>query len=266
MRLVSESQLTKWGEFLIKGEGKLLTPKPFEPCKIHGDQFIASLPQHVDLLWELEKHLRPITPGIYPLTNKYTPAIEVLIPLLEQGLQDSLPDDAKAKLLNQPSLGVSEGIVLEFSHPDLIRELRRQPRLRQHIEQFLSPRHILVSSKNVKALYKMLQRRGVHLQNHEEPIKEPKKRTHFPQNAMLQPVGKSVPKLEIIERYKTWQQALDILYRTPGYPAEQRRITPLSIEQRGEHTYVVALRHSACQNRRAQRLFRLDQMEVPGTY
>ncbi len=259
-----QGQLTKWGEFIIKGEGKLLTPKPNEPCKIHEDTFIAPIPQHIDLLWELEKHLRPIAPGKYPLTNKYTPAIEILIPLLERGLQDSLPGDAKARLLNQPSLRVSEGIVLEFSHPDQIRELRRQPRLRQHIEQFLSPRHILVSSKNVKALYKMLQRRGIYMENHEEQIKEPKRRTHFQHSpkTMLQPVGKSVPKMEILEMYKRWQQAVDIWYRTPGYPAEQRRITPLSIELRGEHTYVVAF----CQNRRAQRLFRLDRMEIPGTY
>ena len=235
--VTSQGQLTKWGEYIIKGQGKLLTPKPNEPCKIHEDNFLAPLPQHIDLLWELEKHLRPLAPGKYPLTNKYTPAIEILIPLLEQGLKDSLPGDVKARLLNQPSLRVSEGIVLEFSHPDQIRELRRQPRLRQHIEQFLpwhrppgqvSPRHILVSSKKVKALYKILQRRGIYMENHEEQIKEPKRRTHFPHSpkTMLQPVGKSVPKMEILEMYKRWQQAVDIWYRTPGYPAEQRRITP----------------------------------------
>jgi len=52
------------------------------------------------------------------------------------------------------------------------------------------------------------------------------------------------------------------LYRAPGYPAEQRRITPLIIEQRGEQTYVIAY----CQTRRAQRTFRLDRIEVPGAW
>jgi predicted DNA-binding transcriptional regulator YafY len=89
-----------------------------------------------------------------------------------------------------------------------------------------------------------------------------RKRTHFPQKVLLQPVGKNVPKLEVIEKYRQWQQALDVLYRVPGQPAEQRRITPLSIEKRGEHTYVIAY----CQTRRAQRTFRLDRMEVPGTF
>jgi predicted DNA-binding transcriptional regulator YafY len=68
--------------------------------------------------------------------------------------------------------------------------------------------------------------------------------------------------MEVLGKYMQLQQALDILYRAPGFPAEQRRITPLSIEQRGERTYVIAY----CQTRRAQRTFRLDRMEIPGTW
>ena len=108
----------------------------------------------------------------------------------------------------------------------------------------------------------MLKRRGVYVNRHEDQPKARAKRTHFPQKVLLQPVGKNVPKLEIIEKYKQWQQALDVLYRVPGCAVEQRRITPLSIETRGEYTYVIAY----CQTRRAQRTFRLDRMEVPGTW
>lgn len=108
----------------------------------------------------------------------------------------------------------------------------------------------------------MLKRRGVYVNHHEDQPKVSPKRTHFPRKVLLQPVGKNVPKLEIIEKYRLWQQALDVLYRVPGCAAEQRRITPLSIETRGEYTYVIAY----CQTRRAQRTFRLDRMEVPGTY
>ena len=269
--VTSQAQLTKWGEFFIKGEGKLPTPKPVEPCVIHEDTFIATLPQHVDLLWDLEKHLRPASPGIYRLSKRalhfQSADPQVLIDLIEKGLQAKIPGRTKAMLLEQPSIRVAEGIMLEFSSPADLQQLRRQPIFRKYIEEFLSPQRVLVSSQKAKMLFDLLKRRGVYVNGNEEPpdvspSKTAGKRTHFPQNPMLQPLGKSAPKLEILEKYKGWQQALDVMYRTPGYPAEQRRITPLSIEKRGEHTYVVAY----CQTRRGQRLFRLDRMEVPGTY
>ena len=278
--VTSRGQLTTWGEFFIKGEGKLPTPKPVEPCVIHEDTFIATLPQHVDLLWDLEKHLLPASPGIYRLSKRALrfqgADPQVLIELIEKGLQAKIPGRTKAMLLKQPSIRVAEGIMLEFSNPADLQQLRRQPIFRKYIEEFLpwhrppgqvSPQRVLVSSQKAKMLFELLKRRGVYVNGNEEqpdmsPSKTPGKRTHFPQNPILQPVGKSMPKLEILEQYKGWQQALDVLYRTPGYPAEQRRITPLSIEKRGEHTYVVAY----CQTRRGQRLFRLDRMEVPGTY
>ena len=168
---------------------------------------------------------------------------------------------SKLELLDQPSLRVSEGMVLEFSHPADIQNLRRQPNLRQHIEQFLSPRHILISTRNAPALFKILKRRGVHIASHKEEPEIQKRRTHFPQKELLHSIGGTSSKLELLEKYKQLQQAIDVLYRVPGYPAEQRRITPLLIEQRGEYTYVSAY----CQNRRAQRTFRLDRIEIPGT-
>jgi predicted DNA-binding transcriptional regulator YafY len=158
---------------------------------------------------------------------------------------------------------VIEGIVLEFSHPEELLRLRRQPNLRRHVEQILSPRHILVSTEQSKTLFQMLKRRGVYVSLNEKPPDAPKKRTYLPQKQqVVQPVGKSVPKLALLEKYLQLQQAIDVLYRAPGFPAEQRRITPLVIGQRGEHTYVIAF----CQTRRARRLFRLDRMEIPGTY
>lgn len=268
--LWKDGQLTKWGEFFIKGKGKLLTPKPVEPCKIQEDAFIAPLPQHIDLLWEIENHLRPTSPGNYALSKRalhfHSEDPQTLIELIETGLQAQIPDQTKAIILKQPSIRMAEGIVLEFSDPADLQQLRRQPALRKYIDEFLSSQRVLVSSQNAKALFQMLKRRGVHVNGNEEQLMaqqpKPKKRTHFPQKVLLQPVGKNVPKLEVIEKYKQWQQALDVLYRAPGYPAEQRRITPLSIEQRGEYTYVIAY----CQTRRAQRTFRLDRMEVPGTW
>jgi hypothetical protein len=264
--LYKEGKLTAWGEYFIKGKGELPTPKPPTPCQIHQDYFIASLPQHIDLLWELEKHLRPASPGVYSLTKRALQYLQGdphdLVVLLKRGLRELLAEEIQARLLDQPSLRVIEGVVLEFSHPAELIRLRRQPKLRQHVQAFLSPHHIFLSQKEFKTLLPMLKRRGVYLSSNEEPPETKKKRTHFPRKVSLQPVGTSVPKLELLEKYLQLQQAVDVLYRTPGYPAEQRRITPLGIEQRGEHTYVTAF----CQTRRAQRLFRLDRMEIPGTY
>ena len=58
------------------------------------------------------------------------------------------------------------------------------------------------------------------------------------------------------------QSAFDLLYHAPGGERpEMRRITPLLIEQRGAHEYVLAY----CHTRKANHLFRLERMEVPGT-
>jgi hypothetical protein len=65
--------------------------------------------------------------------------------------------------------------------------------------------------------------------------------------------------MTVIEKYKPLKQTLDILYRDPGCPAEQRSITPLYIEERGEHTFIIAY----YQTRRNRRVYRLDCMEVP---
>jgi len=265
--LVSNDQLTHWGEYFIKGQGSLPTPKPIEPCRISEDHFIATVPQHADLLWEIEKHLRPVTPGKYPLTKRalsfHNEDPYALIGLIEKGLQSEIPAHTKALILNQPSIRIAEGIVLEFSSPAELAQLRRQPVFREYIDEFLSSQRVLVSSQKATMLYKMLKRRGVELyQQQQEQVKASPKRTHFPQKTILQPAGKSVPKLTLIEKYKQLGQALDVYYRAPGYAAEQRRITPLSIEERGGHTFVIAY----CQTRRAQRTFRLDRMEVLGTY
>ncbi|MCI0555607.1 MAG: hypothetical protein L0287_32075, partial [Anaerolineae bacterium] len=131
-----EGKLTAWGEYFLKDKGELPTPKATASCQIREDQFIGSLPQHIDLLWQLEKHLRPARPAIYSLTRRalqYGVASQGdphdLIALLERGLQDSLPGEIKARLLQQPSLRVIEGMVLEFSHPAELTRLRRQPNL-----------------------------------------------------------------------------------------------------------------------------------------
>lgn len=265
--LCVKENLTRWGRFFIKGEGALQTPKPDEPCRIQEDDFIAPVEQHIDLLLDLEGYLRPISPGRYRLTKQALHFLGgdpyELLGLLERGLQKKVPLNIKAMILGQPSLQIMNGLVVEFSSPSELKQLRKQPKLRQYIERYLSPKHILVSFTNAPRLMKILEHRGVYVANHQEaPAGTPKKRTHFSQKPIPIPGGKTVPKMAVLEKYMRLQQALDIFYRAPGCPAEPRRITPVSIEQRGEHTYIIA----HCQTRRAQRTFRLDRMEIPGTW
>jgi hypothetical protein len=264
--MAADGRLTKWGEFFIKREGKSASPKAAEPCSIQEEQFIASIPDHADLLWDLERYLRPKSPGVYPLQTR---ALQIcdrdpheLIALIERGLGGLLPGQTKALILKRPSIRIADGFVLEFSSPVELQRLSRQPALRKYMDEFLSPRSVLVSHDKAKGLFQMLTRRGAHVYRNEDQISGGKKRTHFPRKAPFQPVGKSLPKLEVIETYRRVGQALEVWYRAPGYLAEQRRITPLLIEERGEYTYVIAY----CQTRRARRTFRLDRMEIPGTY
>jgi hypothetical protein len=123
--LIAKGRLTRWGEFFIKGEGAIPTPKPAKPCQIHNDRFFVSLPQHTDLLWELEKYICPAFPGCYPLTRRALHFYEgnpyELIALLERGLQGVISERIKAAILKQPSIRIASGIVLEFSSPTAFR-------------------------------------------------------------------------------------------------------------------------------------------------
>lgn len=268
--LTDHGELTQWGIFFVKGEGALPSPKAEKPCHLLDGQFIAHLTEHIDLLWDLERYLRPKSPGVYPLTKRSLQFLDgdpyEMIDLMERGLGKPMSEHIKAIILKQPSIRITNGIVLEFSSPAELKQLRRQPVFRKYIDKFLSPQRVLISQEKADDLFKMLSRRGVYAYRGEEQPEVSKKRTHYREayqpKPVMNPVGKNVSKMSIIERYKQLELALDILYRVPGYPAEQRRITPLLVEERGGHVYVIAF----CQTRRAQRTFRLDRIEIPGTW
>lgn len=260
--------LTAWGRLLIKSEGNFPTPPPEQPWQIDADHLIAPIPLQTMLLWELETCLRPIAPGKYPLTRQALfQAVNQgsrvdLIAIIERGLKGQLPPEIRARILEQPTLQILEGIVIEFSHPADLEALRRNPGLRRHFERVLSPRHVFLTAKDAPALLRLLSRRGIRLSSGQEPPPKKRKRSHFYRTPTPAPKGKAIPILRLLEKHIQLQQAVDILYRLPGCQAEKRRITPLLIERRGKHTYVSAY----CQNRRANRTFRLDRMQISGTY
>ncbi len=266
--LWKDGQLTAWGRLVIKGEGKFPTPRPENAWKIEDEHLVAPINGQIRLLWELEACLRPCQPGRYPLTERALFSAvnrenrDDLIELIERGMKEALPSHIRARILEQPTLQIMDGAVIEFSHSADLEALRRNPNLRLHFERVLSPRHVFLSAKDTPAVLRLLARRGIQLVSHQEPPPVQRKRTHFYRTPTPIPKGRQVPILQLLEKHIQLQQALDILYRAPGYQTEKRRITPLLIEQRGEYTYIQAY----CQNRRANRTFRLDRMEIPGTY
>ena len=262
------NQLTTWGRLLIKGEDKFPTPPPEQPWQIKEDHLIAPVPQQTGLLWDLETHLRPSAPGKYSLTQKALLLAvnqgnrDDLIDILERGTKGSLPPEIRARILEQPTLQILDGTVIEFSHPSDLEAARRTPNLRRCLKRVLSPRHVFLSARDAPAVLRLLARRGIQLTSPPEQAPTKRRRTHFYRTPTPKPKGRAIPVLQLLEKHIRLQQAVDILYRVPGCQAEKRRITPVLIEQRGEYTYIQAY----CQNRRANRTFRLDRMEIPGTY
>lgn len=263
------SELTLWGRILLKDEAHVPTPAAVTPWEIQSEHLFASIPGQTQLLWDLEKHLRPCAPGIYPLT---IPALrraaqmgeaDKLIRLLEQGVCQAIPDELRARIVEQPSLRVMQGVVLEFSHPTELKALRRTAGLRLHLAGMLSPRHVYLPPNDASRLLPMLKRRGLYLAPVQEELELHRrlKPDRLLPAKVLQPLGAPVPIRDLLQKHIELQQALDILYCAPGYAPERRRITPLLLEQRGEYVYLSAY----CQDRRANRTFRLDRMEIPGT-
>ena len=221
------------------------------------------------LLWRLEGFLRPIAPFTYSVDEKHLrlarqngPA-EMLIETLEAGYGKTLPGDLRAAILGQPSLHLSTITVIEFSSPAELRQLRRSQTLRQHLDQVLSPRHAVVSVDKTADLLKLLQRRGIYTPSQSpEPPPKAKKRTHFSQKVLLEPLGKPVPLRNFISQAIQRQSAFEMRYRAPeAKRPEIHHVTPLLIEERNGYTYIIAYSH----NRHAQRTYRLDRMDVPGT-
>jgi hypothetical protein len=239
-----------------------------EAWQIEEEHLVASISRQTELLWDLETCLRPYAPGVYPLTRQALLLAmnrgnrDVLIELLERGTKRPLPPGIRARILEQPSLQILDGTLIEFSHPADLEAARRNPNLRRCFERVLSPRHVFPSARDAPALLRLLARWGVQLSSPQEQSATKRKRTHFYRTPTPKPKDKAVPVLQLLEKHLELQQALDILYHAPGYQVEKRRITPIIIEKRGEHTYVSAY----YQTRRANRTFRLDRMEILGTF
>jgi len=269
--ITNQGNLTRLGKATLGLDG-FPTPIPRPPWQLTDLTLVVSSCPNWLLLWQLEAFLMPMAPFTYRIDRNRAcqpGQAEKLIEILETGLRAPLPGPLRARLLGQPSLQTSTGLVLEFSDPAELRLLRRSPALRSHFERLLSPRHVLVDEKTAPRLLKLLERRGIYTGSPLPILGEGlggegpgEARTHLPRAALLQPLGDHQPLLGFIQQSIRQQLAFDLLYHAPnGERPEIHRITPLLIEERGGYTYVIAYSHT----RRGQRTYRLDRMEVPGT-
>jgi hypothetical protein len=279
--IIEGEKLNPWGEIVIS-QRAAPSPTAVAPWEIRNNTLLVSYPVNWKLLWHLEAFLIPVAPLSYNLEKKHLRQAlqrgqpEQLLEILQKGLGAPVPPEIRASILGQPMLKASHGMVLEFSDPAELRQLRRSEALRDHFERVLSPRHVLVEEKNATGLLKLLERRGMHASSPLETHTVASElgygsRTHFSHAGLLEPLGKSIPIMEFIQQSIRQQMAFDMLYTAPsshlslvGFEAdrpETHRITPMLVEERGEHTYIIAYSHT----RHGQRTYRLDRMDVPGT-
>ena len=269
--ITQDNRLSAWGRVIL---GLAANPSQLAAQAWHIEDGILRLPQAPGwrLVWDLERYIQPLKPYEYPLTpgalrmasQRGDP--QQLLQTLEAGLQTAVPPALMAQISGQPVLHFREGLVLTFSTPDELLRLRSSSALRPYLEQILTLRSVLVPSADAPRLMLLLERRGIYAQPaREEPIEA--------ERPLPPPIKWSTDETRAdlrraLEYHLRTQTGMDILYTSPqahlslpGYNAdrpEQRRITPLLIEERGEYTYVIAY----CHTRRGQRTFRLDRMEL----
>ena len=262
--ICDSEKLTAWGELLINKKGEMPSPLPQKNWYVKEDQLIIPFPMDWTLLWQLEAILQPLAPGVYSLKRQairravQLASPEKLIALLELGMQSPLPAEIKARILGQPNLTIFSGTIYEFSDPAELRQLRNSPILRKYFNHLLSPRSVHVLAKDETHVQKLLKRRSIALNPiwDEPPEKVPKTRIRGRQS---QRYFRNKPKVELDALLK-WaiqvQEAVNVVYQVPNCQPENRHISPLYFEERGEHRYLIAF----CHQRRAQRMFRMDRM------
>ncbi len=259
--LCDGEQIGPWGLSML-GKSPAPTLLKLRPWQLDGIHLHITTPVNWRLLWELERFLSPCRPFEYEFTSKALRLAsqrgepQELIDILQTGLNAPLPPELTNQVLGQPALHSFDGKVLSFSDPAELRQLRKSNALRPYLDSILSPRHVIVDHQAAPRLLRLLERRGVYAR----PLAEDEPETDLQMEPIKWQTGES--KVEL-RRVLTWamktQAGIQILYSAPNsVRPEPRRITPLLIEERGGHEYIIAY----CHTRRGQRTFRLDRMEL----
>lgn len=167
--LYERGELTFWGSEFLKGTLRLNPNAAVQAWEISDDELHIPYPPNWKTLWDLESYLTPIDPGIYALDEKaLRRAVQHtendasdLLQILQQGLRESLPQELIRRIESQPILIVLPGLVLEFSSPEELSQLRRNVSIRQEMAAILSPHHVYIETWQAERVLERLQRFGL---------------------------------------------------------------------------------------------------------
>ena len=166
-------QLTELGAYLL---GQFRTPYSWErivstaPWERSGGQLVVPFPPDWKLLWALEAFFDPHEAGIYGLDEKNLrlaaqrgalQASPSLPEIIERGTGEPMPADLLHLLAGAPTIRLVRGFVLEFSHADEIKKLRKSPAWRRALEHLLSARHVALDPWQGYVLLRRLQKQGL---------------------------------------------------------------------------------------------------------
>ena len=169
--LVNEYGLSSLGEGLLRGtrQDEWSGIKPM-PWVLSGEILQVPYPPDWRLLWDLEKYLDPLAPGVYRLDgNALRKAAQQAAStadidmgaILAAGMGEALPAGLSAQMAGQPTIRVIPGPVLEVSSPEELVKLRQSTALRRDLEGLLSPRHVALDTWQAPGVMQKLYRREI---------------------------------------------------------------------------------------------------------
>ena len=328
-----DNHLTLLGRTMLEvGRAGTASASTVRTWQIVNHQLIVPFPPQWNLLWQLEKYLDPMEPGVYSLNAEILNLAArrgalsddpTLPEILQKGLGSSPPADLLDMLVDVPNIQVTPGYLLEFDQPDTLKRLRRSSSLRRELSGIISPRHVILDWATGYPLLLRLFRSGLIPENNFAKIRS----LHFsgekshcdlsasdraylvylllsnedahkqltPPAGLLSRLSEGVdplllaaaahkaettpkelakPTEDLFEDPEPGQpdmalltaiqsaidrgDTIDVLYHASGRQLEeQRHLSPLLLEQRGDRYYLIAY----CHTRKANRTFRLDRLK-----
>lgn len=138
--------------------------------KMDRDRLIIPWPPDWRLLWDMEKYLEPMEPGIYSLDARALQQAAQrgaldgapnLAETLARGLGHEPPRQVLQRIQQAPTIRVLPGLVLEFSHPDILLKLRQGAAMRRDLAHLLSSRHVLLDEVHAERILRRLADKGL---------------------------------------------------------------------------------------------------------
>jgi hypothetical protein len=167
--LLDGESLTDLGRQVLAYKADTDYKKVHELWCFKDNTLIVPFPPDWKLLWEVEKYLDPVSPGVYPLNQQSirlavqrgaTDETSSLFEILKQGLGFALPDQYLDAFRQAASIRLMPGVVLECSDSSELKELRKSKTLRKDLKHVLSARHVLLDPLHASLVSERLFRRG----------------------------------------------------------------------------------------------------------